>query len=183
MLLRKGADKTIKTSHIELIKKAILLLFDDPELSNREVARRIGVDEKVIRTWKKDPIWEQIRQELLRGRASKMEAIIEKDKEGIYEQELQERQRKLRAYVSGLETIAAHSLTVSSNAYKQASKSDDAIKACTRLTYSGSDRVTRTAVEVVKTIFQAYDQLDQTKVLAEYYQSIREKQDQNIIDI
>jgi hypothetical protein len=98
------------------------------------------------------------------------------------QQELEERRKKLRAIASGLEAIAAHSISTSGTAYKQASRTDDAIKACSKLAKSGVDRVARTGIETVKALIQIYDQLDQTKVLTEYYQKIEQQNSQDTLD-
>jgi hypothetical protein len=150
---------------------AIKAFLDNTYLSNREVAKQFGVSEGVIRLWKKHPDWEPLKQKILIERSEVIRRKMEQNKED-YQHELDARQRKLKALVNGLEAIAAHSISVSGTAYKQASGSNDAMKACSKLTKSGVDRVARTGIETVKAIAQVYDQLDQGKVLSEYYQKI-----------
>lgn len=159
-------------------------MLDNPQLSFRKVGEQIGVSDAAVRYWKKLPIWEEQRQLILIERAEVLRRRMQEKGEED-QQELEERRKKLRAIASGLEAIAAHSINTSGTAYKQASRSDDAIKACSKLSKSGVDRVARTGIETVKALIQIYDQLDQTKVLAEYYQKIEQQENnpQDTLDI
>lgn len=100
--------------------------------------------------------------------------MIEQNREK-YKRDLEDRQRKLEAYLGGLDAIAAYSIKTSGKAYGQASSTDDAIKACGKLTKSGAHIHGKMGLDTVKTIMQLHDQLYQIGVVCDHLQNLEEE--------
>ncbi len=182
LLLRHHAlNKTIASvPNIERIREAVREVIENPYLNNREIGRRLNISETNLRRWKKLPIWEQIRHELLTERAEIIKATIEKDRMA-YQQDLEEKQKTWQAFRKALETNGAYSLTLSNNAYKEAVSSErDSLKACSKATKSGAQVHSRNGMEVLKTLAMVDDQLYQNKVLIEYFENLEKEQTQEI---
>jgi hypothetical protein len=106
-----------------------------------------------------------------------MEAIksmIEENREK-YKKDLEDGIKRMEVYLRGLDVIASSSIAVSAKAYSQASKSDDPMKACGKLTKSGTHIHGRMAVETVKAIATLHEQIYQTGVVFEHIQSLEDE--------
>lgn len=148
-------------------------MLDNPQLSHMKVGKQVGVSDAAIRYWKKQPFWEQYEKEIINERREIVQSMIEENREK-YKKDLEDGLKRMEVYLRGLDAIASSSIAVSAKAYNQASKSDDPMKACGKLTKSGAHIHGRMAVETVKTIATLHEQIYQTGVVFEHIQSLKD---------
>ena len=164
----------IKKFRLDLIREAIKLLLDNPDLSNREIARQIGVSEPSIRYWKKQPIWEEERQKLVDERA---EAIGLKDAQerAAYRENLEKQRRNLEILMEQIYANSMRAINISNKVYATACLMDDPLKACAIAIKSGAHIQAKAAMQGVTAYIAIMNHLHQFHILIEYFEGLEEE--------
>jgi hypothetical protein len=150
--------------------------LDNPELSNREVARQIGVSEPSIRYWKKSPIWEQERQKLINDHAEIMELNkVEQRRE--YKENLEKQRQHLEILMEQVFANSIRAINLSNKVYANCCMMDDPIKACSTAIKSGAHIQAKAAMQGVLTYIAISDHLYQFHVLIEYFEGLEEEEE------
>ena len=164
----------IKTFRLDLIRAAIKLLLDNPDISNREIARQIGVSEPSIRYWKKHPIWKQERQKMIDERA---EAIGLKDvqEKAAYREKLKKQEQNLEILLDQIFANSMRAITLSNKVYANCCIMDDPLKACSVAIKSGAHIQAKVAMQGVTAYIAIMNHLHQFHVLIEYFEGLEEE--------
>jgi hypothetical protein len=169
-------DCAIKNFRLDLIREAIKLLLDNPELSNREIARQINVSEPSIRYWKKNPIWEQERQKLINDHAEAMELNkVEQRRE--YKETLEKQRQHLEILMDQVFANSMRAINLSNKVYATACLMDDPLKACAVAIKSGAHIQAKAAMQGITAYIAVSDHLYQFHVLIEYFEGLEEEED------
>ncbi|MCF3609714.1 winged helix-turn-helix transcriptional regulator [Planktothrix agardhii 1033] len=161
----------IKNFRLDLIREAIKLLLDNPHLSNREIARQIGVSEPSIRYWKKSPIWTEERQKLVDERA---EAIGLKDAQerAAYREKLKKQEQNLEILLDQIFANSMRAIALSNRVYANCCLMDDPLKACSVAIKSGAHIQAKVAMQGVSAYIAVCNHLYQFHVLIEYFENL-----------
>lgn len=147
------------------------MLLDTPNLSNRELASNIGVDEGSIRYWKKQTFWEQERQKLIGERAEAM-GLKDEQQRAEYRENLKTQQQHLKILRELIHQNTIRSLRISTRVYAAASAMDDSLAACELCTKSGAHTQAKAAIQGVNSIMAINDHISQIHVLIEYFEGL-----------
>ena len=171
--MRYFALLKIKTFKLDLIREAIKLLLDNPGLSNREIARQIGVSETTIRYWKNNPIWTEERQKLINDRA---EAIGLKDvqERAAYKENLEKQQQNLEILMDQIFANSMRAIALSNKVYANCVLMDDSLKACSMAIKSGAHIQAKAAIQGVTAYIAIMNHLHQFHILIEYFEGLEE---------
>ena len=171
--MRYFALLKIKTFRLDLIREAIKLLLDNPHLSNREIARQIGVSEPSIRYWKKSPIWAQERQKLINERA---EAVGLKDRQqrAEYKENLEKQRQHLEILMDQIFANSMRAITLSNKVLAAGCLMDDPTKACLMVVKSGALKHAKAAFDGCSAYIAVCNHLYQFHVLIEYFEGLEE---------
>ena len=168
-----ASDCAIKTFRLDLIREAIKLLIDNPNLSNREVARQIGTSEPSIRYWKKQPFWEQERQKLINDHAEIMELNkVEQRRE--YKENLEKQRQHLEILMEQIYANSMRAINISNKVYATACLMDDPMKACSVAIKSGAHIQAKAAMQGVTAYIAIMNHLYQFHILIEYFENLEE---------
>ena len=169
-----ASNCVIKKFRLDLIREAIKLLLDNPHLSNREVARQIGVSEPSIRYWKKQPFWKQERQKLIDERA---EAIGLKDAQerAAYREKLKKQEQNLEILLDQIFANSMRAIALSNKVYANCVLMDDSLKACSVAIKSGAHIQAKVAMQGVTAYIAICNHLYQFHVLIEYFENLEEE--------
>ena len=169
-----ASNCVIKKFRLDLIREAIKLLLDNPHLSNREVARQIGVSETTIRYWKNNPIWDIERQKLINERA---EAIGLKDvqEKAAYREKLKKQEQNLEILLDQIFANSMRAITLSNKVYANCCIMDDPLKACSVAIKSGAHIQAKVAMQGVTAYIAIMNHLHQFHVLIEYFEGLEEE--------
>ena len=172
--MRYFALLKIKTFKLDLIREAIKLLLDNPGLSNREIARQIGVSETTIRYWKNNPIWDIERQKLIDERA---EAIGLKDAQerAAYREKLKKQEQNLEILLDQIFANSMRAIALSNKVYANCCIMDDPLKACSVAIKSGAHIQAKVAMQGVTAYIAIMNHLHQFHVLIEYFEGLEEE--------
>ena len=172
--MRYFALLKIKTFKLDLIREAIKLLLENPDLSNREVARQIGVSETTIRYWKNNPIWDIERQKLIDERA---EAIGLKDAQerAAYREKLKKQEQNLEILLDQIFANSMRAIALSNKVYANCCIMDDPLKACSVAIKSGAHIQAKVAMQGVTAYIAIMNHLHQFHVLIEYFEGLEEE--------
>ena len=166
----------IKNFRLDLIREAIKLLIDNPDLSNREVARQINVSEPSIRYWKKQPFWEQERQKLINDHAEIME-LDKAQQRAEYKENLEKQRQHLEILMEQIYANSMRAITLSNRVYATACLMDDSLKGCEMATKAGAHTQAKAAIQGVSTYIAISDHLYQFHVLIEYFEKLEEEEE------
>ena len=169
-----ASDCVIKNFRLDLIRKAIKLLLDNPHLSNREVARQINVSEPSIRYWKKHPIWIEERQKLINDRAEIME-LNKAEQRREYKETLEKQRQHLEILLEQVFANSMRAITLSNKVYANCCMMDDPIKACAMAIKSGAHTQAKAAMQGVSAYIAISDHLYQFHILIEYFEGLEEE--------
>ena len=163
----------IKKFRLDLIREAIKLLLDNPGISNREIARQIGVSEPSIRYWKKHPFWEEERQKLVDERA---EAIGLKDAQerAAYRENLEKQRQHLEILMDQIFANSMRAITISNKVLAAGCLMDDPLKACAIAVKSGALKHAKAAIQGVTAYIAIMNHLHQFHILIEYFEGLEE---------
>ena len=169
--MRYFALLKIKTFKLDLIREAIKLLLENPDLSNREVARQIGVSETTIRYWKNNPIWTEERQKLINDRA---EAIGLKDvqERAAYKENLEKQQQNLEILMDQIFANSMRAIALSNKVYANCVLMDDSLKACSVAIKSGAHIQAKVAMQGITAYMAICNHLYQFHILIEYFENL-----------
>ena len=169
-----ASNCVIKKFRLDLIREAIKLLLDNPHLSNREIARQIGVSEPSIRYWKKSPIWEQERQKMIDERA---EAIGLKDaqEKAAYREKLKKQEQNLEILLDQIFANSMRAIALSNKVYANCVLMDDSLKACSVAIKSGAHIQAKVAMQGVTAYIAIMNHLHQFHILIEYFEKLEEE--------
>ena len=166
-----ASNCVIKKFRLDLIREAIKLLLDNPGISNREIARQIGVSEPSIRYWKKQPIWEQERQKLINDRAEIME-LNKAEQRREYKENLEKQQRNLEILMDQIFANSMRAITLSNKVYATACLMADPLKACAMAIKSGAHIQAKAAIQGVTAYMAICNHLYQFHILIEYFENL-----------
>ena len=150
------------------------MLLDNPDKSNREVARQIGVSEPSIRYWKKQSFWEQERQKLINDRAELME-LDKAQQRREYKENLEKQRQHLEILMEQVFANSMRAITLSNKVYATACLMDDPIKSCSMALKSGAHIQAKAAMQGVTAYIAISDHLYQFHVLIEYFEKLEEE--------
>jgi hypothetical protein len=150
--------------------------LDNPDLSNREIARQINVSEPSIRYWKKNPIWEQERQKLINDRAELME-LNKAQQRLAYKETLEKQRRNLEILMDQVFANSMRAINISNRVYATACLMDDPLKACAIAIKSGAHIQAKAAMQGVSAYIAISDHLYQFHILIEYFEGLEEEED------
>jgi transposase-like protein len=143
-------------------------------MSNREIARQIGVSEPSIRYWKKQSFWEQERQKLINDRAELME--LDKAQQRLaYKETLEKQRQHLEILMEQIYANSMRAITISNRVYATACLMDDPLKACAMAIKSGAHIQAKAAMQGVTAYIAVTDHLYQFHVLIEYFEKLEEE--------
>jgi hypothetical protein len=166
----------IKNFRLDLIREAIKLLLDNPDLSNREVARQIGVSETTIRYWKKHPIWTEERQKLINERAEIIE-LNKAEKRAEYKENLEKQRQHLEILMEQIFANSMRAINLSNKVYANCCLMDDALKACSVAIKSGAHTQAKVAMQGVTAYIAIMNHLYQFHILIEYFENLEEEEE------
>ncbi|MFM6450848.1 MAG: phage terminase small subunit-related protein [Planktothrix sp.] len=166
----------MKKFRLDLIREAIKLWLDNPNLSNREVARQLNVTETTIRYWKKQSFWENERQKLIDERAEIME-LDKAEKRAEYKENLERQERNLEILMEQIFANTMRAITLSNKVLATASMMDDPLKACSMVAKSGALKHSKAAIEGAKAYVAINENLYQFHILIEYFEGLEEESD------
>ena len=171
--MRYFALLKIKTFRLDLIREAIKLLLDNPHLSNREIARQIGVSEPSIRYWKKSPIWAQERQKLVDERA---EAIGLKDVQEklAYREKLKKQEQNLEILLDQIFANSMRAIALSNKVLAAGVLMESATAACLMVVKSGALKHAKAAFDGCSAYIAICNHLYQLHVLIEYFEGLED---------
>ena len=172
--MRYFALLKIKTFRLDLIREAIKLLLDNPDLSNREVARQINVSEPSIRYWKKHAIWIEERQKLINDRAEMME-LNKAQQRREYKENLEKQQQHLEILMEQIYANSMRAINISNKVYATACLMDDPLKACAMAVKSGAHIQAKVAMQGVSAYIAICNHLYQFHILIEYFENLEEE--------
>ena len=161
----------IKRLNVDLIREAILTLLDSPQITNIELGRRLGVSERVIRYWKKHPIWEEERQKLINDHAEIME-LNKAEQRREYKENLEKQRQHLEILMEQIYANSMRAITLSNKVYANCCLMDDSLKACSMAIKSGAHIQAKVAMQGVLTYIAISDHLYQFHVLIEYFENL-----------
>jgi hypothetical protein len=166
----------IKNFRLDLIREAIKLLIDNPDLSNREVARQINVSEPSIRYWKKQPFWEQERQKLINDHAEIME-LDKAQQRAEYKENLEKQRQHLEILMEQIYANSMRAINLSNKVYATACLMDDSLKGCEMAIKSGAHIQAKAAMQGVSAYIAISDHLYQFHILIEYFEKLEEEEE------
>jgi len=166
----------IKKFRIDLIREAIKLLLDNPDLNNREVANQINVTETTIRYWKKQSFWEQERQKLINDRAEAM-GLKDKQAREEYREKLEKQQHNLEILMDQIFANTMRAINLSNKTLATASLMDDPLIACSMVVKSGALKHSKAAIEGAKAYMAINENLYQFHILIDYFEGLEEESD------
>ena len=142
-------------------------------MSNREIARQIGVSETTIRYWKNNPIWDIERQKLIDERA---EAIGLKDAQerAAYREKLKKQEQNLEILLDQIFANSMRAIALSNKVYANCCVMDDPLKACSVAIKSGAHIQAKVAMQGVTAYIAIMNHLHQFHVLIEYFEGLEE---------
>jgi transposase-like protein len=140
-------------------------------MSNREIARQIGVSEPSIRYWKKHPIWQQERQKLINDHAEIME-LNKAQQRREYKENLEKQRQHLEILMEQIYANSMRAITLSNRVYATACLMDDSLKGCEMAIKSGAHTQAKAAMQGVSTYIAISDHLYQFHVLIEYFEGL-----------
>ena len=169
-----ASNCVIKKFRLDLIREAIKILLDNPHLSNREVARRIGTSEPSIRYWKKQPIWDIERQKLINDRAEMME-LDKAQQRREYKENLEKQRRNLEILMEQIYANSMRAINISNKVYANCCMMDDPLKACSVAIKSGAHIQAKAAIQGVTAYIAVCNHLYQFHILIEYFEGLEEE--------
>ena len=169
-----ASNCVIKKFRLDLIREAIKILLDNPHLSNREVARRIGTSEPSIRYWKKQPIWDIERQKLINDRAEMME-LDKAQQRREYKENLEKQRRNLEILMEQIYANSMRAINISNKVYANCCMMDDPLKACSVAIKSGAHIQAKAAIQGVTAYMAICNHLYQFHILIEYFEGLEEE--------
>jgi hypothetical protein len=150
--------------------------LDNPDLSNREVARQIGTSEPSIRYWKKHPIWEQERQKLINDHAEIME-LNKAEQRREYKENLEKQRQHLEILMEQIYANAMRSLNISNKVYANCLLMDDSLEACAMATKSGAHTQAKASIQGISAYIDIMNHLYQFHILIEYFENLEEEEE------
>ena len=150
------------------------MLLDNPDLSNREIARQIGVSETTIRYWKNNPVWKQERQKMIEERA---EAIGLKDAQerAAYREKLKKQEQNLEILLDQIFANSMRAIALSNKVLSAGVLMDDPTKACLMVVKSGALKHAKAAFDGCSAYIAICNHLYQLHVLIEYFEGLEEE--------
>lgn len=174
--MRYFALLKIKTFRLDLIREAIKLLLDNPDLSNREIARQIGVSETTIRYWKNNPIWTEERQKLINERAEIME-LNKAEQRREYKKNLEKQRQHLEILMEQIYANAMRAINISNKVYANCCLMDDALEACSVAIKAGAHIQAKAAIQGISAYIAIMNHLYQFHILIEYFEGLEKEED------
>ena len=147
--------------------------MDNPGLSNREIARQIGVSETTIRYWKKSPIWTEERQKLINDRAEMME-LNKAQQRREYKENLEKQRQHLEILMEQIYANSMRAINISNKVYATACLMDDPLKACSVAVKSGAHIQAKAAMQGVTAYINIMNHLHQFHILIEYFEGLED---------
>ena len=142
-------------------------------MSNREIARQIGVSETTIRYWKKHPIWEEERQKLINERAQIME-LNKAEQRREYKKNLEKQRQHLEILMEQIYANSMRAINISNKVYANCLLMDDAIEACSIAIKAGAHTQAKVAIQGALAYIDILNHLHQFNILIDYFEGLEE---------
>ncbi len=146
-------------------------MLDNPDLSSREVARKIGVSEFTIRYWKKQPFWEQERQKLINDHVEIME-LNKAQQRREYREKLERQQQNLETLLDQVFANSMRAITISNQVLATCLLMNDPLRACSIAIKSGAHVQSKAALQGITAYMAIIDHLYQFHILIEYFENL-----------
>lgn len=171
-----ASNCVIKNFRLDLIREAIKILLDNPDLSNREIARQIGVSETTIRYWKNNPIWTEERQKLINERAETME-LNKAEQRRKYKENLEKQRRNLEILMDQIFANSMRAIALSNKVYANCCLMDDPFKACAMAIKAGAHIQAKVAIQGGLAYIAILNHLHQFNILIDYFEGLEKEED------
>lgn len=148
--------------------------MDDPNLSNHELGKQVGVSERVIRHWKKHQVWEVERQKLIDERAEAM-GLKDKQQREEYREKLKKQEQNLEILMEQIYINAMRAINISNKVLATASMMDSPTKACSMVVKSGACKQAQLAFNGIRAYVIIMNHLYQFHILLEYFEGLEEE--------
>ena len=142
-------------------------------MSNREVARQIGVSEPSIRYWKKHAIWIEERQKLINDHAEIME-LNKAQQRREYKENLEKQRQHLEILMEQIYANSMRAINISNKVYANCCVMDDPLKACAIAIKSGAHIQAKVAMQGVTAYMAIMNHLYQFHILIEYFENLED---------
>ncbi len=173
--MRQNASySVINTFKLDLIHQAIKILIDNPYLSNREVARRVGKSEKSIRYWKQQPFWETEKQKILSDRAEVLKKVIETNPQK-YVEEFEKELEDLKKLRDAQKSLAALYFKLSSSTLTDVMATKKGVKASSEAYKSGVNKHSDSAARAANSVIQFNENIYQLGAILEELKKLEEQ--------
>ena len=146
--------------------EAVQLFAENPHLSNREVARRLGISEKTIRDWKKSEVWAEESQRVAEERADLALEVL-KEQQQKYKEELRQELADLKKLRDAAKTNAALFFKMSNSALRELSTERDSLKGCGKALKNGVNRHSDSAIKASEAVMDLNKDIYQIDILLE----------------
>lgn len=150
--------------------EAIRLFADYPHLSNREVARQLGVSESTVRAWKKQSVWHEESERIAEERLEMTLEVLEEERDK-FKQELRQEFADLKKIRDAVKTNAALFLKISNNALRELTTStSDFTRASSKAVKSGVNKHSESAIKAAEAVARLDDKIYQVEILLEHFE-------------
>lgn len=133
----------------------------------------MGVSERVIRYWKKHPVWETERQKLIDERAEAM-GLKDRQRREEFKEKLKKQEQNLEILMEQVYVNAMRAITISNKALAAIGMMNDPLKACSIALKSGTHIHTKAAIQGINAYIAIIKHLHQFHILLEYFESLEE---------
>lgn len=157
----------IKKVDLNLLREAIKIFIDKPDLSNRRVANQLGIDEGTIRKWKKLPIWEEEKQKILSDRAEALKKVIEANPQK-YIEEFEKELEDLKKLRDAQKNLAALYFKLSSSTLTDVMATKKGVKASSEAYKSGVNKHSDSAARAANSVIQFNENIYQLGAILEH---------------
>lgn len=135
------------------------------------------MSERVIRYWKKLPVWETERQKLINYRAEAV-GLNNAQERAAYREKLKKQEQHLEILLDQVFALSMRAINLSNKVLATCLLMDDPLKASSMAIKAGAHIQTRTAVQGIRAYLAIIDHLYQFHVLIEYFEGLEEEEEE-----
>lgn len=150
--------------------EAIRIFADNPHLSNREVARQLGVSESTVRAWKKQSVWHEESERIAEERLEMTLEVLQEERDK-FKQELRQEFADLKKLRDAAKTNAALFFKMSNNALRELTTStSDFTRASSKAVKSGVNKHSESAIKAAEAVARLDEKIYQVDILLEHFE-------------